>query len=214
MNTINEPIHNYKTERFHYTDLIKPSFKKEEEVNLILKPESEFKIQKTVKDLSKRTIQYSLILSDLSETLSKDLEHGIFNKSLNFYKKFEGLIKLLNDSKEILSYPDNWDDDGAKATNSNTFSNAQDFLLAYYSEIYNRFDKILPLPYFDILKDGSLYILWDTSKAKFLIIFKKDQNIAFLYAENKEKNVPFKTAVQIGEPVDDVVILWMKMNLI
>lgn len=121
----------------------------------------------------------------------------------------------IEEAKEILNYADDWDDEGAVATDSNTFAKAVSFIVDYSKYIYEQFDIILNVPYIDILRDGSVSVHWENNeKNQLLIIFKKaDEELAFFYAEQSARKIPFKSAIIPGGPVDETLAIWMKNHL-
>lgn len=127
--------------------------------------------------------------------------------------ELRAIAKQIEESKEILNYGFDWDDESGLPTSEATFTNAAEFLILYSNDIYNNYHLILDTPYVDILKDGSVSVHWETSVGKLLIIFKQNTALAYYYAERKDNNIPFKSAVEIGKPVDPFLALWMKKYL-
>lgn len=115
----------------------------------------------------------------------------------------------------ILAYEDDWDDEGAIATDVGTFEKAVNFVIQYSVFVYNNYAIILKEPYIDILRDGSVSVHWEAAKnTQLLIIFKKEENeLAYFYAEQGDRKIPFKSAIIPGEPVDETLALWMKNHL-
>ena len=121
----------------------------------------------------------------------------------------------INDAKEILSYDNDWDGEGSLAANPVIFHNAINFIVSYSNFIFKHYSNtILSTPYIDISKDGGINILWDTSKAKFLIFFKNSNSKnAFFFAEKTDTKIPFKSAIEINSTIDESIASWMKVNL-
>ena len=124
----------------------------------------------------------------------------------------------IEEAKEILSYQKNWDDENAEPTDDLTFLKSAKFLFDYSSYIEGNYGIIIPAPYMDILKDGSIYLNWEMANSKFLIIFKKNMHpLAYFYGERidkKENKIPFKSAIEVDGDVDEITAQWMKTYLV
>jgi len=126
----------------------------------------------------------------------------------------EHISDAIQDAKVILSYEDDWDDNGSLSTDTQTWDNAIKFLIDYSTLIYGKYGVVLEKPYIDIALDGGIYIHWDTPRGKFLIMFKKNINeLAYFYGESKQDKIPFKSAIKIQSPVQESIGLWMKEYL-
>ena len=137
----------------------------------------------------------------------KILRWGSGKKSLpNLLSHISDAIK---DSEQILDYDENILE-GAEPTDKETWSNAVNFLQSYSLFMYGKHGKLMSKPYIDITNDGGVSIHWDTDKGKFLIIFSKGKNdLAYFFGESKEDNIPFKSAVKINAPVQEIIGSWM-----
>lgn len=126
------------------------------------------------------------------------------------------IAQQIEEAKEILNYTDNWDDEGAIATDFKTFEQAASFVVDYAKYVYAQFKTVLCAPNIDILRDGSVSVHWETEKStQLLIIFKKDNDeLAFYYAEQSDRKIPLKSAIVPGDPVDEILALWMNMHLV
>ena len=126
------------------------------------------------------------------------------------------IAQQIEEAKEILNYTDNWDDEGAEATDSSTYEQATRFIVDYAEYVYTRFNTILCAPYIDILRDGSVSVHWETGKnTQLLIIFKKvNDELSFYYAEQSDRKIPLKSAIVPGDPVDETLALWMNIHLV
>lgn len=138
----------------------------------------------------------------------------INKKTLAFPYELEAIAKHIEDSKELLLYKADWNENGAIATDITTYFNAANFIHLYSSYVLDNYSTILATPYIDLLFDGSISVRWETPIAKFLIIFeKKEGDRAFFYCEKKAKSLPLKGAVEIGNEIDADIANWMKNNL-
>ena len=126
----------------------------------------------------------------------------------------KSIVEHIEEAKEILDYTYDWDDDGALPTDDKTFGQASHFVLDYVQHIFKNHKTVLQTPYIDVLRDGSVSVHWETQKGKLLIIFKREtKNLAYYYAERLVNNIPFKSAIKIGEEIDEFLALWMEKNL-
>lgn len=126
----------------------------------------------------------------------------------------KNFVEHIEEAKEILDYTYDWDDDGALPTNDKTFGQASHFLMDYVLHIFKNHKTVLQTPYIDVLRDGSVSVHWETQKGKLLIIFKREpKDLAYYYAESLVNNIPFKSAIKIGEEIDELLALWMEKNL-
>ncbi|MBK5214509.1 MAG: hypothetical protein JJE55_12710 [Flavobacteriaceae bacterium] len=161
----------------------------------------------------KSVIEKSYVASAI--IVSRNVPIKINNETLFIPIELKDIIGQIEEAKEILQYDFDWDDEGALATDEHTFGKAASFVKDYALHIFKIYSAILPPPYIDILRDGSVTVHWETANASFLIIFKKENNeLAYYYAERKDSKVPFKSAIELGKPVDKFLSLWMKSNLV
>lgn len=133
----------------------------------------------------------------------KNIHVQINDDSIKLPKELESIVNQIEEAKEILDYNFNWDEQAAMPTNVKTFEQAAAFIKNYALYLYQTYSVILTTPYIDILKDGSVSVHWENLKSQFLIVFKEENvDLAYYYAELKDKKVPFKSAVEIGGPID------------
>lgn len=142
----------------------------------------------------------SLLINEKSVEIPIDLKH---------------IADQIEEAKEVLDYEFDWDDNGAIPTDADTFGKAAFFVKDYALYLFQMHSVVLTSPYIDILKDGAVSVHWETPNAQFLIVFKRDNdNLAYYFAKHKDNKIPFKSAIELGKPVDEFLALWMKKNLI
>lgn len=138
----------------------------------------------------------------------------IANERISLPIKLKKIADSIKDAEQILEYEDNWDEEAAIATDPETFKKAIDFLISYaiYLLKYGVIDK----PFIDIMRDGSVSIMWETDKATLLVIFKKgNKELSYLYGQPKDnKKQPFPYSVENGNKIDEILALWMRNYLI
>jgi|GEM_PF-1420380 hypothetical protein len=144
-----------------------------------------------------------------------DLSVKVNEKTFRLPAFLKNIAQHIEEAKEILNYSDDWDDEGALATDSRTFEKAASFVIDYAVYVYKHFSTVLSVPYIDILRDGSVSVHWENGEnTQLLIIFKKEaDDLAYYYAEQSDRKIPFKSAIVPGEPVDETLALWMKNHL-
>jgi hypothetical protein len=115
----------------------------------------------------------------------KKVSIQIGNKTFEFDVRLGHIEQAINESKYILDLKDDWDDDGASSTDLGTYLKAVNFLVLYSKTILDKYIQIIDAPLIDIMRDGSVSILWETNNATFLIIFKKkDTEYSYFYIES------------------------------
>lgn len=133
---------------------------------------------------------------------------------LRLSSQLKSIVAQIEEAKEIVSYENDWDEEGAEATDNVTFKNAATFVVDYATYILQEFEVIIAPPYIDIMRDGSISVHWALENAELLVIFKKENtDLAYFYAEQKNRSIPFKSAVELEQPVDEMIALWMKKHL-
>jgi hypothetical protein len=125
--------------------------------------------------------------------------------------------KAIEDAQELLTYKDNWDDEGALSTDVKTLENATSFLKNYAIHLYGKYAALISDPSINIMKDGSVYLFWETAKGKLLIVFTKEKSdTAYFYGESKaeQSNIPWKGGALLKKKTEDSLALWMKDYLL
>lgn len=136
-------------------------------------------------------------------------------KSRRLYAQLPRKIsEAISEAKELLKFKDDWDEEGALATDKATLSKTLSILRNHARHLLAEHGKTLPAPYIDIMRDGSISMYWETNVAKLFIIIKKgDIPNSFYYGERKDNHIPLKSAIAITDGIDDSLALWMKKNL-
>lgn len=173
----------------------------------------------------KESSEFKKLSIKLSYASSYDLDLKVFEKPRNVYIKvgdnnlslpyqLTHILEAINKSKEILSLDNDWDDEGANATNFKTYFKAITFVVNYSKYILETLKTVIDSPDIDIMRDGGVSVFWETAKATFLIIFKKnDTPYSYYYGNNKIDDVPFKYAIKNEGEVDQITAKWMCENL-
>lgn len=129
--------------------------------------------------------------------------------------KLRHVASQIKESQEIVDYDDNWDDEGATATDGETYLKAVEFIVQYMTYVYEQFSVVLIAPYVDILRDGSISVHWEAGEnAQLLVVFRKGEGqFAQFYAEGGAYKVPLKSSIVIDGPINEILVLWMKSHL-
>src|SRR5450755_3365262 len=108
----------------------------------------------------------------------------------------KNIVDAISESKYLLELEEDWDDEGANVTTFETYKNAVDFVITS-SKFLNNYNSKLEKPFIDITRDGSISVQWDTPKASFFIIFKKNnKEYAYYYGQEKETQIGFKYRIK------------------
>jgi len=208
----------------HYTDF-------KYNYQFIISKSSSYKLSKTEKqELPEPSIKSIASLYKDNSQSEKDKEQLSFGnaeisidvgeKSFTLPKALNLVAEQIEEAKEILDYPLDWDEEGALPTDKETFVEAVSFIVSYALWIYKNYDEIIKPPYIDLMKDGAVSVHWETENAQLLIIFNKaedfrleEEKLAHFYAERKENRIPLKSAIKPGAEIDEFIGLWMKKNL-
>jgi|SRR5690554_2419067 len=139
----------------------------------------------------------------------------IAGEKFELYSNLKLIGDQIEDGAEILSRDENWDDDGALATDTETFLKAARFIVQYANHVHDKYHETLTAPYIDILRDGAVSVHWEAeNNAQLLVVFKKKENeLAYFFAEQGERKIPLKSAIVPNDPVDETLALWMKNYL-
>ena len=155
--------------------------------------------------------------NNVSDVIQKESDYTFEVKGIRYNVPvcLRHIAHQIEEAKIILAYEDDWDDEGAIATDVDTFEKAINFIVQYSVFVYNNYSIILKEPYMDILRDGSVSIHWEAAKnTQLLIVFKKEEDeLAYFYAEQGDRKIPFKSAIIPGEQVNETLALWMKNYL-
>lgn len=138
----------------------------------------------------------------------------INNKTFELPISLRHIIYSISDSKILLDYKYNWDDEGAEATNEETLIKAIDFVILYSETLYDM-GVIIESPSIDILPCGGISVEWITKKGKFLISFKKDNLKSYFYGTKNNNKYDFEIKGYVeNNNIENMLIFWFKENLI
>lgn len=125
-------------------------------------------------------------LSDSPEEQNQKLFIQLGNKKIaELPIELKSIYDSIEDSKYILDFEDNWDDEGSPAFKQSTWISAVKFIAKYSLELYNRFNKIIETPNIINGASGSIDILWQKENFRLLInIPESSSNAASFYGDD------------------------------
>ena len=131
------------------------------------------------------------------------------NKS--FIVKNDSILKVIDESKSLLSLGDNWDEEGALAIPKDIWNRAINFLKNYSEYILHDKATIIKAPQINPCRDGSIDMSWRTPKARMLINFKNDgSDLAHYYGDYYNSINSIKGYVKTDE-IQEFLATWMKV---
>ena len=137
------------------------------------------------------------------------------DRRFQFPKQLNAVASQVAEAAEILTYKNNWDEEGAEATDEKTFFSAIDFVYSYSTHIFINYGVAVAAPYITIGFDGSVSADWNTPNGGMLIIFKKQTTgWAYYYAKAKSEKITLKGGIKIGEQPEKVLVEWMRKFLV
>ena len=143
------------------------------------------------------------------EPININIRHHEFILPYNLGQISDAILE----SEYLLDLEEDWDDEGADSTNFETYKNAIDFVISS-SKFLNTYSSKVEKPFIDITRDGSISVQWDTPKATFFIIFKKNnKEYAYYYGQEKETNIGFKYRLKLSDKTDLITLSWMLQYL-
>lgn len=124
--------------------------------------------------------------------------------------------EIIDEARTLLSYEDDWDGNGAMATDNSTFEIAVRTLLKISEKLIDD-NYSIEVPFIDLTVNGGISLKWENKKAQLFIIFEKGETqFAYFYGESKNKEIPscYKSGINLkSENVDGVLLAWIKDNL-
>lgn len=106
---------------------------------------------------------------------------------LTLPKELASLVEAIEQSKYLLEFKDNWDDEGAKKYAPKTWIKATKFIGSYATWLLNIYNRVLATPKIYHGPEGSIDIYWKTEQYNFLINIPELGDIATFYGDDYEK---------------------------
>jgi hypothetical protein len=116
------------------------------------------------------------------------LEIDLFENKIYLPILFKELINEIDNSKYLLEFKENWDDEESKGYKENTWVKSIIFLVDLTTWIYDQYDKKIETPKIYHGNNGSIDILWENDKYRLLINIPEDNdNPATFYGDDYKK---------------------------
>jgi hypothetical protein len=135
----------------------------------------------------------------------------ILGEHLEIPTRLEEIKSEIENSKRILNFEDDWNNDGACKIDTKIYLHAIKFLIEY-SKYLKKLGFIISSPDIDPCPDGTIDLSWNTDKARLLINFRiVDEDIlGYFYGDLLNNISPIKGSFKVNEFCDYLAI-WMKV---
>ena len=160
-------------------------------------------LQKSTRIYAHKKERFFIITNPITENKEQEAIYSEKKIQQNINTCPPNLIKIrerIETERKILTYKENWDDNGALPIPGFIFNRATTFLENYSNRIFDVCGKVLIEPDIMPVPDGSIDLEWNLENSSFLINFKNTkEDIAFYYGEFKDNdNIAFDTNGQIN----------------
>lgn len=120
------------------------------------------------------------------------------------------IYEAINESKHLLELEDDWDEEGALATNEIIYKRSIDILVTYSNYVYEEHGFAIEAPEINLVKDGSIDLEWRSKDYILLINVRntKERNIHY-YGEEFSKKTIIKGFIDYNEINKDLGF-WMQ----
>ena len=106
--------------------------------------------------------------------IPKTVQLVIGNSILELPNELSEVAFAIKDSKKILDLQEDWDSEGALAVPKFVWERAANVLSVYSTWIWENRGIVLLAPSIDAIADGSIDIMWNSSKARLLLNIKNN----------------------------------------
>jgi hypothetical protein len=137
-----------------------------------------------------------LVLEPTLESIS------LFHPTL--YEEIEG-------SQQLLTYEEDWDDEGAKPVDKKTLDRVIDFLIVQACWLWNHRSTRLPVPSILPCSDGSIDVHWELKDYEMLMNFIPDQPIVSFYGDDYGDQV-IKGSLAV-DSINEGFLLWLMKQM-
>ena len=93
------------------------------------------------------------------------------------------LLSEIDRSREILSWEEDWDDEGSPRFQEATWEKATEFLERHARLLLKKYGLLMPTPRILPGPGGSIDLHWETERRELLINVRPDSNLAGFYGE-------------------------------
>ncbi|QXP56215.1 hypothetical protein H0I25_00025 [Cellulophaga sp. HaHa_2_95] len=181
--------------------------------------ESSFlRVQKRVRSWEAKSIRGNENFGSILEFFSKrnkELTIFVDGKTYLLPIELKNIEEEIQESKELLELPDNWDGQNASAISNELYNSAISFLIDYSMFVLKNTGIVINAPEINSGRNGNIFLSWRTTKARLAISLEKNsenKTIANYYGDLKREGQPIKGNVDT-ENVSEFLAYWMK-NLV
>lgn len=135
---------------------------------------------------------------------------NILNRVFILDRNLVHIKDVIIESQNILNKKDDWDDEGACATDENTYLKSIELLINYAKDVLNTYSFTIAVPEINLTKNGSIDLEWRSENYILLFNIQKSENLlVHYYGED------FKTKTVIKGFIDSFTInkdlaFWMQ----
>jgi len=122
---------------------------------------------------------------------------------------FKDLFKEIEISKKILSFSENWDNEGSKGYEQRTWEKKVRFLTKVFKNFYDKYGLILPTPYINPGMDGDIDIHWKTEKFEIFLSIPENDDERINYYGDNYGDIRTKGTLDIDKL--DSFLTWIKL---
>jgi len=119
---------------------------------------------------------------------------------------FVDLFNEINQSKYILDFEDDWDEDGAKAYKSETWIKAVNILITYFNSAYDKFGEILSVPKIYHGPNGAIDLLWKSKDNYRLLVKVPEGSQELSFYGDDYKGTKFEGKFDISEDINKILL--------
>ncbi|MHA1798613.1 MAG: hypothetical protein ACTSVY_09215 [Candidatus Helarchaeota archaeon] len=131
-------------------------------------------------------------------------------RNTRIFKMFEQLNSEIEEArKKILTLDDNWDGEGSKGYNTETFNRSSKFLLNLFQNIYDRYEIVIEVPKILPGPDGSIDIHWRTKDFELLVNIPENSNEPASYYGDNYSNSSTEGA-SLLENLNEMIIPFLR----
>lgn len=118
--------------------------------------------------------------------------------------------EVILSSENLLKLEDDWDDEGAIATNTLTYGRAIELLINYSRNLLSTYNSIIAVPEINITKDGSIDLEWRTENHILLMNIQNTEDfIVHYYGEDYKSKTIIKGFIE-SHAINSDLAFWMQ----
>lgn len=133
---------------------------------------------------------FKIIKPSNSIGIPEDISYN-FRDEISFILPIElkEIVNCLKSAEYILTFKDNWDNEGSEGYSVDTWIGASLFLLEYAHQIYAKSGNCIDIPKIYPSSNGSIDIDWETETYGLIVNIAKGGELGTYYGDNKAKQM-------------------------